>query len=209
MTYAERAVVIGRGLPWIGSSRRRATIVAAVAALAAVGFGQLRGAFPTFGASTLGVAALLLAVLWAVALREFARPMRWVEHRGLIGSSLAGVTVFALAALMLPIPDAVRHCAELMFGGIPSRSIELAGLYLGAAALYGVVSTAAGRLQVGAAAPGGLLALLLTTLVGPILFLQVASNPILVAAATFCGFLCGAMMGAWLVRRFTAQPQNR
>ena len=68
MAHAERAVSTGRHLPWVGSSRERATIVAAVTAFAAVGLGQVRGAFPGVGATTLGVAALLLAVLWALAL---------------------------------------------------------------------------------------------------------------------------------------------
>ena len=206
MAHAERAVATGRHLPWVGSSRERATIVAAVAAFAAVGLGQVRGAFPTLGATTLGVAALLLAVAWAQALREFARPTRWVEHRALIGSSLAAVGIFSLAALMIPVPTAAQYCAEVLFGGLPSRPDQTAGLYLGAAAFYGVVCTGAGRLMVGSVAPGALLAgpLLFTTLAGPTLFLQVASEPVLVAVATFCGCLCGAVVGGLFVRRFAA-----
>ena len=207
MAHAERAVSTGRHLPWVGSSRERATIVAAVAAFAAVGLGQVRGAFPGVGATTLGVAALLLAVLWALALQVFARPTRWVEHRALIGSSLAAVGVFSLVALLIPVPTAARYCAEILFGGFPSRPDQIAGLYLGAAALHAAVSTSAGRLIVGIAAPGALLAgpLLFTTLAGPTLFLQVAAEPVLVAAATFCGCLCGALLGGLFVRSFAVK----
>lgn len=210
MARAERAVGVGRGLPWVGSSRGRATIVAAIAAFAMLGLGQVRGAFPTLGAATLGVSVFLLWVVWAVALREFARPTRWVEHRAIIGSALAAVGVFSLVALLLPVPIAVRYCAEMVWGGLPSRPIEIAGLYFGMAASYGAVSIGAGQILAGFVAPGGLLAgpLLFTTLAGPTLFLQVASTPVFVATATLSGVLCGAIIGRSFVRRLDAQREN-
>ncbi len=56
--------------------------------------------------------------------------------------------------------------------------------------------------MVGSVAPGALLAspLLFTTLAGPTLFLQVAVEPVIVAAATFCGCLCGGLLGGLFVR---------
>lgn len=197
MAQAERAVAIGRGPAWVGTSRGRATVVAAVAAFVAVGLGQARGAFPTVGTTSLAVAALLLAVVWALALREFAQPTRWVDHRALIGAQLAAVGVFSVAALLIPVPVAVRYCAEMMLGGLPPRPVDIAGLYLGMAAVYGVVSTGAGWLLIGGVVPGPpwVGPILFTILAGPTLFLQVASMPVLVVAATVCGCLCGATVG--------------
>ena len=108
--------------------------------------------------------------------------------------------------MLIPVPAAAGYYADMMGGGLPSRLVDIATLYLGAAALYGVVATGAGRLLVGGVAPGALLAgsPLFAILAGPMLLLQVASEPFLVTAATFCGFYCGAMVGGLFAREAAA-----
>ncbi len=131
----------------------------------------------------------------------YATPSGLVLRRKMVTRALAGAAGFAVLFLALPISEAVALCARWMFGPGQLSPGQASAAFAIMAMLYAALPVA----LVGRIRGDGLswleacfAACLFTALVGPLLFVQAASDLSLLGLGALA---CGAWVGEWLGSR--------